>query len=247
MPAWYEDDAFWTTFYPAMFHQRRWEVAPAEIDAVLTLLGIEPGAEVLDVCCGPGRHTLELARRGFWVVGVDRTAPYLEMARNQAEADGLEVAFVEADVRTFRREEAFDAAISLYTSFGYFEDPADDQRVLENLFGSLRPGGKLLMDMSGKEVLARVFRERGWSELEDGTLFLEERTLQGGWERIENRWVLIKGEERYERRFSLRIHSGVELKALMLAAGFASVELYGTLEGGPYDQTARRLVAVGIR
>ena len=247
MPAWYDDDSFWETFYPAMFHRGRWEVAPEEIDAALALLDLQPGAEVLDFCCGPGRHALELARRGYRVTAVDRTASYLEFGRRRAEAEGLHVDFVQEDVRTFRSEQSFDAAVSLYTSFGYFENPADDQRVLQNLHFSLRSGGRLMMDMSGKEVLARLFQERNWSELDDGSLFLEERTLEDGWERIQNRWLIIRDGERHEKRFSVRIYSAVELQALMMAAGFDSVAVYGTLDGGPYDHTARRLVAVGLR
>jgi len=247
MPAWYEDDAFWTAFYPAMFHEGRWDAAEDEAQAAVALLDIEGGAEVVDFCCGPGRHALALARMGFSVTGVDRTAPYLEIGRQRAKAEGLGVTFVQEDVRGFRREGAFDAAVSLYTSFGYFEDPADDMSVLENLYASLRPGGKLLMDMSSKEVLARVFQPRSWSELADGSLFLEERVLENGWERIQNRWILIRDGERYEKRLSLRIYSGVELQTLMLAAGFVSVDLLGTLDGGPYDHTARRLVVVGTR
>ena len=247
MPAWYEDDRFWTTFYPAMFHKERWEDADMEAKAVGRLLGIKDGADVLDFCCGPGRHALAMARMGFRVVGVDRTGPYLEMARRRAGKEGLEIAFVKEDVRSFRRERRFDAAVSLYTSFGYFEDPADDRQVLKNLHDSLRPGGKLLVDLSGKEVLARVFLPRSWSELEDGALLLEERVIRNGWERIENRWILIRGAERHEQRFSLRLYSGVELMALMLSVGFSSVELFGTLDGGSYDQTARRLAAVGVR
>ncbi len=202
---------------------------------------------MLDACCGPGRHALALASLGFRVHGVDRTAPYLEIARQGAASEGLEVTFVQEDVRTFRRENRFEAAISLYTSFGYFEDPADDVRVLSNLCASVHSGGKVLMEMSGKEVLARVFRERNWSEPESGVLFLEERALHCGWERIANRWILVRNGERHEQRFSIRVYSGVELKALMLSAGFSAVELYGTLDGGPYDGTARRLVAVGTR
>jgi len=71
----------------------------------------------------------------------------------------------------------FDIAISLFTSFGYFEDPRDDQKVLANVHASLKPGGKLLMDMSGKEVIARTFQPTGWSEPEPGTLVLQDRKV----------------------------------------------------------------------
>jgi SAM-dependent methyltransferase len=155
MQAWYEDDRFWETFAAVMFTEQRWSSAPIEIDWVLHLLeGVYPGMAVLDLCCGPGRHSLELKRRGFRVTGVDRTALYLDEARRRAHEEGLAVEFVQDDMRHFVRPGAFSAALSMYTSFGYFSDPADNLQVLANIYQSLKPGGALLMEMNGKEVLA---------------------------------------------------------------------------------------------
>jgi hypothetical protein len=100
--------------------------------------------------------------------------------------------------------------------------------------------------MMGKEVLARIFRERDWHE-ENGTIFLEERKLSNGWSWIQNRWIMIKGGERKEFTFSLRLYSGEELSSLLSESGFNSVELFGDLSGMPYDHAANRLVAVAIK
>ncbi|NIV31492.1 MAG: methyltransferase domain-containing protein, partial [Anaerolineae bacterium] len=109
------------------------------------------------------------------MTGVDRTAAYLQKARDAAGVEGLAVEWIEADAREFLRPAAFDLAINMYTSFGYFEDPAEDRRVAENLCTSLSPGGNLVMDLMGKERLARIFSPRSWDELPDGSLFLQER------------------------------------------------------------------------
>jgi len=175
MKPWHEEDAFWQTFAPTMFGEPRWAAASGEVDQVLALAKIAPGAAVLDLACGPGRHALELARRGLKVTAVDRTAAYLAQARQRAAEQGLTVEWVQADMREFCRPEAFDAAVNLFTAFGYFENPADDRNVAGNLFRSLRPDGALVMEMVGKEILARIFRERDWHEEPDGTLMLEER------------------------------------------------------------------------
>ena len=247
MPQWYDDDHFWTAFYPAMFSESRWDSADEEVNAALGLLGIEPASQVLDFCCGPGRHSLVMAELGHQITAVDRTAAYLDIGRAKAQEAGVSIDFEQADVRDFRRIAEFDMAISLFTSFGYFEDPRDDQKVLANIHASLKPGGKLLMDMSGKEVIARTYHSMGWSEPEPGTLVLQDRKVRAGWEGIENHWIVIKDGERAEKRFFIRLYSGIELKAMMLSAGFTHVDLYGTLEGGPYDHNARRLVAVGVK
>jgi SAM-dependent methyltransferase len=242
MTSWHEQDNFWETV--PLFEQQRLETAPHEVDALLLLLCIEPGAAVLDLCCGVGRHSMELARRGYRVTGVDRTAAYLNTARERAAAEALPVEWVQADMREFVRPGAFDAAINLFTSFGYFEDPDEDRRVVDNLFRSLRPGGALVMEMMGREVLARIFVPRDWQELADGTLFLQERAVKRDWTWMENRWILVRDGRQREYAVSHRLYDGAGLKALLLDAGFESVALYGDLDGAPYDTNARRLVAL---
>ena len=244
MAVWHEDDVFWEAWAPQMFTERRWEMASEEVDAVVQLLDLSSGAHVLDLCCGPGRHSLELARRGFRVTGVDRTPAYLEQARRQATEEGLHIEFVQADMRDFRRPETFDSAINLFTAFGYFEDPTEDLRVVRNLHASLKPGGRLVMEMMGKEVLARIFLESNWHETDDGLLVLERRKIRSGWDWVDNRWIIIDGTERREFAVGHRLYSGAELAALLRQAGFDSVTLYGALAGGPYDHTAQRLAVV---
>ena len=242
MTAWHEQDDFWETV--PLFGPERMEMAPQEVDQIISLLGLQPGAPILDLCCGVGRHSLEFARRGYSVTGVDRTAAYLQTARDAAGIEGLVVEWVEADAREFQRPGAFDLAINLYTSFGYFEDPAEDRRVAENLFRSLKPGGSLVMDLMGKERLARIFNPRSWDELPDGSLFLQERKIRDDWTWIENRWILVRDGQQREFTLGHRLYDGAGLRTLLLDSGFESVTLHGDLDGTPYDNDARRLVAV---
>jgi SAM-dependent methyltransferase len=242
MAVWYEHDRFWETM--PMFSQEIWEAAPEEVDFFIRLLGIGCGASILDLCCGVGRHSLELARRGFQVTGVDRTGAYLETAGRKAAAEGLELELIQCDMRSFVQPESYDAAINLYTSFGYFEDIADDRRVAGNLFNSLRPGGGLVMEMMGKEVLARIYQRRDWQELPDGALFLQDRQVTEDWTWMQSRYILIRDGESSEYAVSHRIYDGAGLRELLLNAGFETVSLFGSLDGRPYDTDAPRLVAV---
>jgi hypothetical protein len=146
-------------------------------------------------------------------------------------------------MRQFQRESAFDGALMMYTSFGYFEDQAENQMVLSNLYQSLKAGGAVIIELMGKEVLARIFEPRGWSE-HNGLIFLQERRLDKDWSWIENRWIIIEGGERHEYRISHWLYSASELSDMLVNAGFSQVEIYGSLEGAPYDQSAKRLVAV---
>lgn len=247
MPDWYNDDSFWEETMLMMFGSQAWEMAPQQVADILARTGLEPPIQVLDLPCGPGRHSLEFARLGCQVTGVDRTSLYLDEARRRAQEAGLNIEFVQADMREFSRPESYDLVINLFTSFGYFEDQADDVKVLTNFYTSLRPGGILVMDMMGKENLARIFRPRDWHELEDGTLVLEEREVTRNWTWIENRWILVKGGKRRDFLLSHRLYSAAELEHLLAVVGFDLIDFYGDLTGAPYHYGAQRLVAVARR
>jgi SAM-dependent methyltransferase len=243
---WYESAEFWEINRPYIFGPQAWERAGPEVEGSLAYLGPDPGARILDLCCGPGRHALELARRGFRVTAVDLQQAHLDELRASAGARGLDVELVKADMREFRRPAAFDGAINLFTSFGYFEDPAEDRRVLENLHASLRPGARLVLDMVGKELIARHFVARDWARAGD-ELVLMERWIEGdlGW--IGNRDLHVGSAGRREVRYEHRLYSGVELRDLLAACGFGEIRLFGNFDGSPYDLAARRLIAVARR
>ena len=145
----------------------------------------------------------------------------------------------------------FDLALSIFTSFGYFEDPKDDLEAARSLCRALKPGGVLVMELVGKEVLARMFSDRDCQRLADGRLWVEERRVVNNWSWVQSRWALVpEGDsEGVPEEFQVehRIYSAVELSALLREAGFGRVDIYGHLEGVPYDQDARRLVAVARR
>ena len=246
-PAWHEDDRFWETFYPVMFHAGRWEAAADEAVEAAALLELPKGAEILDFCCGPGRHAIELANLGYGITGLDRTQRYLDIAREKAGEVGVQATFVQGDARLHEWDRSFDAALSLYTSFGYFEDPGEDRMMLSNVHAALGPGGRILLDMSGKEVVARAFAADSSEILADGMKLTESRTVEPDWEWVRNTWVIEKDGQRHETTFRVRVYPGVELKAVLLSVGFSDVRLYGSLDGTPYDQQARREVAVAAK
>ena len=245
---WHEDDSFWETWGPVMFTPQRIADAVEEVTKIIKLLNIQPGSSILDLCCGVGRHSLELARRGDQVTGVDRTRGYLGKAREQAKEERLDIEFVQGDMRRFSRPGAFDIAISMLTSFSYFEDPQEDKRVVKNVFESLKTGGRFIIQMHGKETLAKIFKEKDWNEYkDDGVIVLYERKVSQNWSWMENRWIMLKGNERIENRLSHRLYAGSEIAALLRDCGFNRVGVYGDLEGNPYDHTARQLVAAGYK
>jgi SAM-dependent methyltransferase len=146
-------------------------------------------------------------------------------------------------MRSFRRESAFNAIVNLFTSFGYFKDPADDRRVAGNMFANLKPGGRLIMELMSKEILARIFLPSSTSIIGE-RIVVEEHHIKKAWGWIDNQWTLIKDGKARKFRLSHRLYSAVELTGLLADVGFTAFEVYGDFNRRPYDHTARRLVVV---
>ena len=244
---WHDDDSLWETLAPFMFTSDLLKDTLSEIDDVISLLEIQHRAEILDLGCGQGRHSLELARRGHKVTGLDRTATYIKEARRLAATESLTVEFVQDDMRSFVREDAFNYVVNLFTSgISYFEDIRDDKRIIDNVYKSLKPGGRFLIQTAGKEILARIFQKRDWVE-RDGAFYLQERNIEKNWSWINNRWIFIRDGRVKEYRIGHRLYGASELSALLADCGFAEVKVYGDLKGSPYDNTAKRLVVVATK
>ena len=223
--SWHSQDAFWELFEPILFNQQRLSSTSEEVDKIVKLLQIKEQARILDLCCGKGRHSLEFSRRAYDVIGVDRTAAYIEKARLEAEKLNLKATFIHGDMREFRVPNSFDVIINMFGSFGYFENPDDDRKVVTNMCQSLRAGGQFLIETAGKEIVARNFQEMEWSEIGD-LLVLLERKVRQNWGRIETRWIVIQGTKRVEHRVSVRSYSAVELSSLLSDCGFSESSLW---------------------
>jgi SAM-dependent methyltransferase len=220
------------------------QASEVEIEKILTLTGFQ-GNTVLDLCCGPGRHTVVLAKKGYQVTAVDRTRFLLEKAKARAQAEGVEVEWVLEDMRNFVRPNTYDLVLNMFTSFGYFDEKQDDVKVLKYIYQSLNPGGTCLLEMMGKEILAKIFYPTASEQLPDGSLIVQRHEIFDEWSRIRNEWILIKDGKATSFKFHHTLYSGQELKDRLLQVGFSNVKLFGNLDGEEYGLKASRLVAVG--
>jgi SAM-dependent methyltransferase len=245
---WFADESIWKDLYPFTFPESAFVVADEQVEKILQLTGLGGGA-VLDLCCGPGRHAVALAKRGFAVTAVDRTPFLLDHARARARAANanLRVEFVLEDMRRFSRPASFDLIINFFTSFGYFDDQADDLRVLELVRENLRPSGVFVLEMVSKERLARDFQATTPRQLPNGHILFERHEIVDDWTRVRNRCTLIRTGSTRTFEFTHRIYSGQEMKDLLAKAGLAGAHVYGDLDGSSYGFDTHRLIAVARR
>lgn len=206
-------------------------------------LGLETGERVLDLACGHGRVALPLAERGFQVTGVDLSPRSLELARAAAEARGLDVAFVQSDMRELNFHGEFDAAYNVYTSFGYFDEDEENLKVLEAVARALRPGGRFLIDVLNPGGLAARYRERMWDPLESGGWFLQEHEFDVLRGRNKAVWTFLRPDgARSELTHSLRTYAPWELARMLDTAGFDVVGAWGDFEGAELKLESWRLI-----
>lgn len=241
-----------------MFDDAHWAEVPAVADAVTRLarLNLYEDVEnpplktnptpprILDLCCGIGRMSTEFARRGFAVTGVDVTESYLSVAREDAAHENLDIEYIACDARNYKKPDFFDVAVNLYISFGFFANPDDDLLLVRNAYESLKPGGCFIIETLGKEIAVRDFIEGEWFERAGCKVLTRYKTLDS-WSLLRNTWILIKDGKQFERTFTQRLYAASELRALLLEAGFGTVEIYGDWDENPYDIDAAKLIVVG--
>ncbi len=241
---WFDNDVFWIELYHYLFPERRFVEALEQAHKIVNLAH-PPGNDVLDLCCGPGRHAIALAQQGFKVTGVDRTPFLLKKAREKAKAARVKIEWIRNDMRTFVRPGSYDLVMSMFTSFGYFDNKHDDLAVLRNIFTNLRPGGACLIDVLGKELLARIFQRTSSEALSDGRTLVQHHEIFDEWTRVRNEWILIHKGRTKAFKFHHTIYSGQELRDRLELVGFHDVKLYGNLNGEEYGPQAERLIVVG--
>ncbi len=242
-PPWYVT-AYGEHYYEAYREMYTPEETRAEVAGVVQLLGLTPGARILDLCCGFGRHSLELARLGYQVTGLDLSPALLRHAREDAAAEGLNVSWVEADMRDIPAPGLpYDAVLSLFSAFGIFDHTAEELKVAQAVSRVLKPGGGFLIDTVNREIMLRQWRGSQWQEREDGTMILYRRRFSVETGMMDVREIIIHPDGRREvDEHRVRLWAFTELALLLETAGLSDPRPFGGLDGSRYTWDTHRLV-----
>jgi len=210
------------------------EATTADVDFLVRELALGSGAHVLDVPCGHGRHSIELARRGFRVSGVDLSREEIEEGKKRATAAKVEVDWRHGDMRDLTWNAEMDAAFCFGNSFAYF--PPDATRVfLHAVARSLKPGARFAMDtgMAAECILPRL-NEREWAQFGD-ILFLEENHYDTAESCIETTYTFLRGSEAHTQKGLQWVYTARELRDVLEEAGLTTLNLYGSPEGAAFE------------
>lgn len=204
-----------------------------EVDLFQSILKLSLKDKILDLCCGQGRHSLELGRRNFKnIEGLDRSHYLIQKAKGLAKKEDINVKFREGDARKIPSfPDAYDVVTILGNSFGYFDSIQDDLRVLKEVFRVLKPWGKLLIQVSDGEYLRKTFQSRSWEWMDKKHFVCRERSLSLDKQRLISREIINHTEKGLitDQFYAERLYSKESLTNLLETAGFSDICFHGQI------------------
>jgi SAM-dependent methyltransferase len=243
---------WWQTLFAGELFQeslRHWappEQTRAEADFLVEILKPAQGARIADIPCGAGRLSLELARRGYHVTGVDLCGGLLEDAHRGTEKEGLAASFEERDMRDLPWRHFFDHAFCFGNSFAYFDDEGNSA-FLKAVHNILKPGGTFVLEtgLAAESVLPQVFQRR-WYELDD-LYCLHQTRYEPKTGRLISTYKLIRNGRMEDAQAVYQVYSYRELVKMLEETGFHVCESFGSLKKEPFQLGSTDLLLVGQR
>jgi 2-polyprenyl-3-methyl-5-hydroxy-6-metoxy-1,4-benzoquinol methylase len=225
------------------------------VSFVIGALNLKKGVEILDIACGAGAHSIEFAKRGFKVTAFDLAPSLIDVAKQRALDEKVEVNFFTGDMRDMSFESQFKAAVLLSHSFGFF-DHEENKLVLKGAFDALQEGGCLLLDLMNPYNLPTF--QKTWTQLEGGFLLNEPHVLDAPagvlsgrpamFIDTENDRIVLMNPDALTNN-DIRMYTALEIREMLKDVGFKKIEFYGQhyLPREPYAANSERMVVIAHR
>ncbi len=199
---------------------------------------------LLDAGCGIGRHAIELGKLGFNVLGIDFNENYIKLAKENALKENVSnVDFISMDLRELNFNDKFDGILSLWSSFGYFDDDTNDL-ILKRFFVALKKNGKLIIDVENKDYILKFFIKETFKEKEDHVFILERRKYNPITSVVSTHRFIIGPNFRKDYLRYIRIYSLSELIYILKNSGFSQFQYFGNYEGKPFNVDSERIILI---
>jgi len=204
----------------------------------------DSGNYLLDAGCGIGRHALLLGEQGFKILGIDNSPLYIKLATAEAKKRGLKnVQFVQQDIRKLFLRHEFNGILSLWSSFGYFDDDTNFD-ILKRFYNSLKKDGKLIIDIENRDYILKYFIHETFKEKED--IFILERRHYLPLTSIVTTHRFVVGKDlRKEYLRNIRIYSATEMINLCRIIGFKNIKVFGDYTGKKFSEDSKRIIIHG--
>lgn len=207
-----------------------------QADGVEKLLGLKYRARVLDLGCGSGHQTLELARRKYRVMGLDISPKSLAQARTQARDEDLTVHFLAQDMRRLPYDQEFNAVINIRNPIGCYPREKDDAQCMDTAARALKIGGRLLLDLLNREWVLR--------RLTTNTRSVKGPSFDISTGRLDCSGFKTRGNRSDSMGETMRLYSLTEAMSMVRNAGLIFRHVYGAYDGSPYGVDSLRMIVV---
>ncbi len=231
MAEWFEE-WFNTEEYLNVYRHRNDEDAEKIIRLILSSIRLNEGADIIDLACGSGRHSILFAERGFNVTAVDLSENLLNVARMSAAKLGLTINFVNADLRDFCITSKFDLAVNLFTSFGYFGSDKENFSLFSNAHDLLNPEGYFVIDYFNADFIRKNLVPHS-EDIFNGERIVQDRKIIG--DRVVKDITIADNGTQRKFKESVRLYSPAELKAGIQKSGLNIYKIFGDFDGSKFD------------
>jgi len=240
---WYEK--WFGKEYVLVYQHRNESEAKQQVDFLLNHINISKDAKILDLCCGNGRHAIELKKLGYDVLGVDLSSELLDVARLKASESNLDLKLYKCDMREIPYENEFDLIVQFFTSFGYFETDDENLRVLSAISKALKKDGQFMIDYMNPDYVTSNLVEKDEKKISDEISIIQERWIENS--RINKKITIIKNGETLFYNESVRMYSLQEIKDMLNNVGLILNETYGNFDGSEYNEDSMRMILIGSK
>ncbi|MCE2504324.1 MAG: class I SAM-dependent methyltransferase [Chlorobi bacterium] len=243
---WYEE-WFDSKYYLQLYSHRNKIEAEACIDIIQRATQFHPTetdkVRVLDIACGPGRHAISLAKRGFDVTAVDLSTTLLHHAHSEAQKAEVPIKFLQLDMRSLDFNAKFDLAVQLFSSFGYFDTIEEDFAVIQGARQALRDIGYYAIDLINPLVLEKTLIAKSTRVVDGGVKVIEKRQIVDG--RVKKQITIPLKKEKLKFQEVVRLYSPETIERLLREAGFLPTHWFGDYAGLPFDrERSRRMIII---
>jgi len=228
--SYFDDDFRKTSLEPAIGR------AEQEVNLLESIINPPQSGTILDLCCGIGRHTIQLARRGYNVVAIDFIRDYLDFGKKAVGKESFPISSIERDMHDLEFDCKFDVVINMWSSFGLSETDQEDLNILKLIYRSLKKDGILILDILNRDNVVKYFRPYRWRETpvnhNNKITVLEKNELDLMSSHINTNWIYIKNGKSIPKFSSIRLFSLHEISSWLNKVGFKIVSSLGFKNGG---------------
>lgn len=242
------EDFFGELFFDYLTAHITPELTSSEVDYIEQTLKLAGPSSVLDIGCGGGRHSIELARRGHRVTAIERSLHAIDRARSTAQEAGIDVNFIHGGTEQLHSlADDFDGALSWQTSLGIYPGDGGDKETLERVSGLMRPGGRFVVETTSLPWLIRNFVAQDWRQVR-GAIVFERRELDLVSQTMHTESaVAIDGRVGQHLKLDLRMYTCSELVGMLECAGLTVATVEGALGGEAYSLSSRRMIITAFK